>query len=325
MNLQHLRLLLLLTFVPASLIQSTEAAEDWPHWRGKSRNGVVAEKSGWNGEHWINSRPDWTARVGEGASSPLIVGQQVFTSGHRDGRDIVTCLEASTGKPIWTANYTAPKYGRNSTGDEGLYSGPSGTPEFDPATNLLYTLSADGDLHCWDTTNRGAKIWQRNLYDDYQMPQRAKVGRSGRRDYGYTSAPLMHGDWLLVEVGGTTGTIVGFDKLTGKESWRSKATSVAGHAGGLSPLTVEEVPCVAAMTFDGLLVIRVDAGHAGETVATYPWVTDFANNIASPAVHEDCVLITSAYNHQAMCKLRITLRGAKKSGSSPSRRRLALP
>ncbi|QDU29018.1 outer membrane biogenesis protein BamB [Anatilimnocola aggregata] len=318
MNLQGLRSsLLLLTFATASLIQPAAAAEDSPHWRGNNRNGVVTEKSGWNGEHWINSKPDWTVQVGEGASSPLVVGQQVFTLGHRDGRDIVTCLEASTGKPIWTANYKAPKYGRNAIGDEGLYSGPSATPEFDPATKLLYTLSADGALHCWDTKNSGAKVWHRNLYDDYQMPQRAKVGRSARRDYGYTSAPLTHGDRLLVEVGGPTGTIVAFDKLTGKESWRSKATSVAGHSGGLVPLTVEGVPCVAALTFDGLLVIRVDAGHAGETVATYPWVTDFANNISSPAVHEDCVLITSAYNDQAMCKLRITLRGATKVWEQP--------
>lgn len=317
MNLQSQQSFLLLIFVLLSPFKTTASAEDWPHWRGNTRNGVVAEKSGWNGEHWINPKPDWNVQVGEGASSPLVVGQQVFTLGHRDGRDIVSCLEASTGKPTWTANYTAPKYGRNATGDEGLYSGPSATPEFDTATKLLYTLSADGDLHCWDTANRGDKVWHRNLYDDYHMPQRAKVGRSGRRDYGYTSAPLTHGGWLLVEVGGPTGTIVAFDKQTGKESWRSKATSVAGHSGGLAPLIVEGVPCFAALTFDGLLVIRVDAGNAGETLATYPWVTDFANNIASPAVHEDCVLITSAYNHQAMCKLQITLRGAKKVWEQP--------
>lgn len=82
-------------------------------------------------------------------------------------------------------------------------------------------------------------------------------------------------------------------------------------------MTVEGIPCVAALTFDGLLVVRLDADHVGETVATYPWVTDFANNIASPAVHDDCVLITSDYNHQAMCKLRITLSGAEKLWEQP--------
>ena len=293
------------------------SAEDWAHWRGSQRHGVIQEASGWNGSRWIDSKPTWTANVGEGASSPLLVGEQIFALGHRDGQNIVSCLNAQTGEAVWTVSYKTPRYGRNAMGDEGLYSGPSSTPEFDPDTQFLYTLSADGDLHCWDTRQRGAKVWHRSLYDDYHMPRRAKVGRSGQRDYGYTSAPLVHHNWLLVEVGGPTGTIVAFEKRTGREVWRSQATSVAGHSGGLSPITVEGVPCVAALTFDGLLVVRLDAAHAGETVATYPWITEFANNIASPAVQDDCVLITSEYNHRAMCKLRITLRGAEKLWEQP--------
>ena len=292
-------------------------AEDWPRWRGSQRNGLLKEESGWNGSRWIDSKPKWTANVGEGASSPLLINEQVFTLGHRDGQNIDSCLEASTGKIAWTTSYKTPRYGRNAMGDEGLYSGPSSTPEFDPATQFLYTLSADGDLHCWDIRQRGTKVWHRNVYDDYHMPRRAKVGRSGQRDYGYTSAPFVHDNWLLVEVGGPTGTIVAFEKRTGREAWRSQATSVAGHSGGLSPITVENVPCVAALTFDGLLVVRLDAAHVGETVATYPWITEFANNIASPAVLDDCVLITSEYNHRAMCKLRITLRGAEKLWEQP--------
>ena len=69
---------------------------------------------------------------------------------------------------------------------------------------------------------------------------------------------------------------------------------------------------VAALTFAGLLVVRLDTARTGETVATYPCMTDFVNNIASPAVQDDCVLITSEYNHPAMCKMRITLSGADK-------------
>lgn len=296
---------------------STAFTADWAHWRGGQHNGRVSEASGWNGSSWINSKPTWTASVGEGASSPLVIGERVFTLGFRDGQNVVSCLETVSGKTVWTTSYVTKEYGRNATGDEGLYSGPSSTPEFDSATQFLYTLSADGDLHCWDTRQRGAKVWQRNLYDDYHMPKRAKVGRSGQRDYGYTSSPLVHGNWLLVEVGGPTGTIVAFEKRSGREAWRSKAVDVAGHSGGMAPITVEGVPCVAALTFVGLLVLRLDVDLAGETVATYPWVTDFANNIASPAVQDDCVLITSEYNHRAMCKLRITLRGADKLWEQP--------
>jgi outer membrane protein assembly factor BamB len=66
-----------------------------------------------------------------------------------------------------------------------------------------------------------------------------------------------------------------------------------------------------------LLVLRTDAGHAGKTVAEYPWTTEFANNIATPVVHEDSVLITSAYNHNAITRLKISLQGAKKLWEAP--------
>lgn len=86
------------------------AAEDWPHWRGSRGRGLLQEASGWNGSRWIDSKPTWEANVGEGASSPLLAGEQVFTLGHRDGQNIVSCLDATTGKATWTTSYKTPRY-----------------------------------------------------------------------------------------------------------------------------------------------------------------------------------------------------------------------
>ena len=47
-------------------------------------------------------------------------------------------------------------------------------------------------------------------------------------------------------------------------------------------------------------------------MAEYPWVTDFINNIAGPAVEGNTVVITSRYNKMAVCKLGVTLRGGAK-------------
>src|SRR5262249_43917380 len=93
--------------------------------------------------------------------------------------------------------------------------------------------------------------------------------------------------------------------------WASEYSAPAGHNGGPAPILVENVPCVAVQTLDGLLVARLDKGNEGRTVATYPWRTEFANNIASPAVEGNSVIITSSYNIYKMARLRITLKGAE--------------
>ena len=309
----------------ACISAATSSAGDWPHSRGIHRNDLVDEPSGWSAGQWLPEQPAWRAKVGEGASAPLVVDGHVYTLGWAGGKDIVRCLDAQDGKEIWSANYDSPEYGRFHMGDEGLYSGPSSTPEYDPATKLLYTLGCDGDLQCWDTQARGKKVWGKNLYDIYKAKRRPKLTRAPQRDYGYTSNPGVHGDWLLVEVGSPRGSLAAFDKKTGKEIWVSELKDEAGHNGGPVPIVVENVPCVALLTQRNLAVIRLDAGHEGQTVATYPWLTDFANNIASPAVADNCVLITSAYNRYSICKLKISLTGAEKIWQKPYPSKVCTP
>ncbi|MBP86342.1 MAG: hypothetical protein CMJ64_06465 [Planctomycetaceae bacterium] len=286
-------------------------AEDWPHWRGLKRDDVSSESSGWDGKAWPLKQL-WKTSVGQGSTSPIVVANRLYTVGWSNGNDHVQCLDLTTGKPLWTMPYECQLYGRNSEGDKGIYAGVCSTPEFDSGTGLLHTLSIDGDLHAWDTQKQGRRVWSLNLYDRYRAPKRARVNRSGRRDYGYTTSPLVHGDWVIVEVGALEGTIIAFDKRTGKQRWASQAKVAAGHTGGLVPIKVEGVPCAAVHTFEGLLVVRLDGRNAGKTVATYPWKTDFANNIATPAAFDNNIVLTSAYNHHKIARLRITLRGAEK-------------
>ena len=304
--------LLLILILVLSLLPAVARAEDWPKWRGPQGNDVVDESSGWEAGAWP-PKEEWSRNVGEGCTSPLVVGDRVYTLGWRSNRDTLFCLDAATGAEIWKQSYECPEYGRKSDGDKGIYSGVTSTPSYDADTGLLYSLSTDGDLVCWNTRQSGKRVWDMNLYDEFDPPMRPRVGRSGRRDYGYTSSPLVWGDWVVVEVGSPEhGNTLAFDKQTGRRLWASQSKDHAGHAGGLAPIMVEGAACAAVLTFSNLLVMRLDRGHEGETVAEYPWQTDFANSIASPAVHENNVLITSAYNHYAICKLRITLRGAEK-------------
>jgi hypothetical protein len=135
----------------------------------------------------------------------------------------------------------------------------------DVETGCLYTLSCDGDLRCWDGSNRkepGKLKWALNLFRDYH----ATVGEL---DYGFFSSPLLYGPWIIVEVGhNTEGAIWGFDKCTGKVAWKSVPH---GNRANASPalVWVEGTPCVAAITSDACLVIRIDKGHEGQSVVEH--------------------------------------------------------
>lgn len=300
-----MRVVLVLTLLPTLAL-----AEDWSHWRGPSRDGATAESSRWEDGAWPPGEPAWTASVGVGGSSPLVVGGRVYTLGWRDDADHLECREAATGALLWAQSYPAPKWGRHHAMDESLYRGPSSTPEFDAQTGYLYTLSLDGDLNCWDTGREGARVWGRNLIDDFAVPQRPPT--AGRvHDYGYTSAPLVHGEWLLVEVGAPTGNLMAFDKRTGAVRWASECADPAGHTGGPAPLRVDDIPCVAVLTLHRLVVVRLDAGHEGATFAEFPWETSFGQSIASPMPFGDSVVLTSGYSQSRTARVRITPGGAE--------------
>ncbi|MFQ6130767.1 MAG: PQQ-binding-like beta-propeller repeat protein [Armatimonadota bacterium] len=287
------------------------AAADWPHWRGPNRNDITSESSGWDQGAWPLGDPAWSRNVGRGATSPIVVKDRLYTMGWNAGRDHVYCLDATTGRELWRQSYRCPAYGRQHMGDTGAYDGVSSTPSYDSATGYLYTLSTDGDLNCWNTTRNGESVWSLNLYARYGIKRRPFVG-AGHRDYGYTTSPLVYGDWVIVEVGDDEGTLMAYDKSTGQRKWASESKDPAGHSGGLVPMTVEGIPCVAVLTLHSLLVARLDRGREGQTVATYDWETDFANNIATPAVSGDCVILTSGYNLSKVVKLKIGLNGVTK-------------
>jgi len=195
-------------------------ADDWPQWLGPDHNAVTPESSGYP-SGWPPKRL-WNKNVGKGCTSPILAGGRLYTMGWSGGgrgnplgTDAVLCLDARTGAEHWRRTYPCRYQSRIRTGDTSAYGGPSSTPTFDPETGYLYTLSIDGHLCCWDTKRRGAPVWAMNFHEAYKIPQRPDVGR-GKRDYGHPGSPLLVGDQVAVEVGDDSGTVMAFDKKTGR-------------------------------------------------------------------------------------------------------------
>jgi len=291
--------------------------DDWPHWRGPEHNGHVNESSHFASGTWPPAEAVWNINVDVGGSGPVAAGDWIYTIGWKADYDHVYGIDALTGRMLWKQSYACPRYGRHSEGDKALYGGPSSCPALDTTTGLLYTLSTDGDLNCWNTRNNGQRVWSVNFYDTYQVKQRPNVGRRLLRDYGYTTAPLLSGDFVIAEVGDNEGNLMAFSKTTGERLWTSESKDPAGHTGGIVPIVVDGWPCVAVLTIRNLLIARLDNGHEGETVAEFPWVTDFANNVATPTVQNNSVVITSEYNQYAITRIDVTRNGAEQIWKQP--------
>src|SRR5205085_12474506 len=103
----------------AALVTLPARGADGPQWRGPERNGISAE-TGWL-SHWPGSGPKrlWSAKVGEGFSNVAVANGRLYTVGNAANRDTVYCLNATTGKPVWTYPYPCPA---------GDYGGPRATP-----------------------------------------------------------------------------------------------------------------------------------------------------------------------------------------------------
>lgn len=314
----------------AACVAGPAAGADWPQWRGPNRDDVALESSGHPGG-WPPVKL-WERNVGKGCTSAIIVGGRLYVMGWhaRGGRrgpggtDTLYCFDAAGGREIWKQTYPCRYQGRLRTGDTGAYGGPSSTPTFDKETGRLYTLSIDGDLRCWDTGNGGRLVWAKNFHEVCKIRQRPDAG-AGRRDYGHTSAPLIHGDLVIVEVASSDGTVMAFEKKTGRRRWASEFREPGGHTGGPLLMKVGGIDCIANLALFRLVVMRADEGNEGKTVATFHWQTDFANNIPTPAVAGSRVVLTSDYNVSRTGLIEISMNGARQKWTTRQHSKVCSP
>src|SRR5262245_51369402 len=133
-------------------------AEDWPQWRGLHRDGI------WHEAGILDSFPTgglkilWRVPVGTGFSSPSVAQDKVYvTDSHvtrTNARENVRCLNAATGKPIWTHTYDVvyPEYGA----DPAHPFGPVATPVI--TDGKVYTFGRMSHLLCLNALT-GTVLW----------------------------------------------------------------------------------------------------------------------------------------------------------------------
>ena len=248
-------------------------AADWPQWRGPLQNGISAETVSVN---WPEAGPAklWTVRVGTGFSGCVVQDDHLVTMGNEDDRDLVICLQASTGKELWRHTYPSPL-------DPNLFEGgPTSTPTI--ANGRVYTLSRRGHACCLDLKS-GLVAWELELQEQTEANIPA---------WGFAAAPVVTSSGILLNMG-SHGLLV--NAGDGSIIWKSDNEDDAGYA---TPVLIPGTKPQQALILSGksLQQVRVDTG---DIVWQYRWITRYGVNAADPHLVSDGILLSSGYGKGA--------------------------
>jgi len=180
-------------------------AADWPQWRGPNRDGVVRDVT--VPAKWPETLDEeWTAPVGEGASSPVVVGKNIYVlARQKENEEVVLCLDLTSGKENWRHEYRSPYV---LGGPAHGFEGPRSTPAV--ADGRLFTFSISGILSCLNATT-GKLLWRHDFAGQYPP---------GAPGWGTSASPLVDGGSCILHVGGPDkGGLSAFDVRTGKANW----------------------------------------------------------------------------------------------------------
>jgi len=180
-------------------------ALDWPQWRGPNRdgrlNGFVAPQS-WPKE----LTQKWKVAVGIGDSSPVLVGNKLYAFGRRDADEVISCIDAVSGKTLWQEIYPAQYV---VTGVSARHPGTRSSPVV--ADGKLCVLGVGGILSCVDAAT-GKVLWRKQSAADYL---------DTAYQFESSMSPIVVDGLCIAYIGGKgQGALIAFDLASGQAKWK---------------------------------------------------------------------------------------------------------
>ncbi len=260
-------------------------AADWPQWRGPTRDGVWSE-TGVTERFQTRELPaKWRADIGSGYSGPTVADGRVFVMDRvtqPSQQERVRCFDAQIGTKLWTYAY------------ECIYerveykAGPRASVTV--CDSRAYSLGTMGHLHCIDATS-GSVVWSHDCRKEYQA--RVPV-------WGVAAAPLIEGELLIVQAGGTDNAcLMAFDKVTGLERWRSLSDPVSYSA----PIVIDQAGKRVLVCITGRRVVGLDP-QTGRLHWEHPFPPkEMVITIATPVFDGEHLFATSFYDGSLLLKV----------------------
>jgi len=213
------KLLLSLTIVINSLSGFTQnnQAEAWNQFRGAERNGLSTESL--SEFDCSKSQPElvWRKNIGSAFSELAISEGVVYTMVSEvvdslTGSEYLAAFSEETGDEIWKTKVDSIYFD-----EDGWGNGSRATPTVDE--KYIFTFSGHGKLTA-NLKKDGSFVWQHDFVKEFG----SKTPR-----WGFASSPLVVGDNVIMEVGGTESrAFMAFNKENGDIVW-SSSDGAASH------------------------------------------------------------------------------------------------
>lgn len=264
------------------------AASDWRQWRGFSRNGTVSHKVD------LEKLPaeltaDWNVEIGTGYAGPVVSGERVYTFSRQKGREVVQAFARATGKPLWRADYPAPF--KKHPAATAMQDGPFATPLLYNNTYLV-TWGASGILSCFDAAT-GKLLWR----NDYSALQKTDDGFTGA-----AASPIGNNGRIYLHTGDDRGgKFLALDVRDGKQIWAANPGAGPGYA---SPMihNVRGVSMLITLSHTSVFAV---AEADGRVLWTHPFKDEYGENIVTPLVDQDKVLISGVRNGTHLLRMEL--------------------
>ena len=311
-DLPCLRALALSALAFATLQEATAA--DWPEFLGPTRDGRSPETGLRDSLSEKGAPILWQRPVGTGYSAPS-VRDDLLVLHHRSGdAEIVEAMDAATGSSKWRYSYPT-----RFVDPFGYNNGPRCSPLL--TAEYCYTFGAEGILLCLRLKD-GVLVWARDTQREFQVPEAF---------FGVGSSPILEDGRLFVQIGGQPNSaVVAFDAATGKTLWESGGEQTWNgepmlgwpgertiawnpadpafqkQASYCTPVlaTIHGQRHLLACTRQGLLSLDPATGRK-RFAFWFRARQDSSVNAMTPVIHQDTILLSSAYFRNGSVLLKV--------------------
>jgi len=251
-------------------------------WRGPNRDGHFSETGLL--KVWPEGGPQQileVEKIGKGWSSPIMVGDMIYTTGMIDTLDYLSAIDMQ-GNIKWQV-----PYGRSWNKS---FPDTRSTPTVED--DRIYVQSGTGRLSCFERET-GKEIWAVEVDRDFECEYHI---------WGNAETPLIVDDKVICTPGGPKTSVVAFDKMTGKLIWQSK--SLGGQRAYASATIYQhnEFRYILAVIGTDLLAV---VPETGEIVWSYKyhnpekWDQPGLIWTNTPVFKDDKIFLTMGYNYNA--------------------------